>query len=475
MVMQLLPEIAVCAGIVLAFGLSLTNTMTPRRTRGFVIAWTLVVIASAIAAQHETGLLFSGSYRIDAYSQFFKILIGFGLFANALLGWPLRSIPRSQSPEYYLFFYSAGLGMMLLSSVYNFLLLYLSMELLSYSLYIMIGMRRDRTESIESTVKYFLVGATSSAIGLYGVTFIYGAVSGLGFSEMITALQTHAASVPMLESGLVMVFSSFLFKLAAFPFHVWAPDAYDAAASPVAMFLSSVAKLAGIAALFRIVFIGHPLMPRMGTALGIIAILTMSYGNFVAFRQKSVKRLFAYSSIAQAGYIILGMLGLSQSAPQAILYYAVIYLLMNLALFMVTIELERKTQDPLITSFAGLHQRAPLMALTLMIVLFSLAGVPPLAGFFGKWLLFSSAVEAGYTTLVILAITNSVVSLFYYLFLVKSAYYGDPKERFPRMESRRVPKYAAVVISLAVFILGAYPQPLVAYLTSLNLPVTLLP
>ena len=473
--MQLLPEIAVCGGIVLAFFLSMSNTISMERVRGFMLTWGVVVIAAALFATNETGLLFANSYRVDAYSQFFKLLIGIGLFANVLLGWPLRSIPRSQSPEYYLFFYSAGLGMMLLASVYNFLILYLSMELLSYSLYVMIGMRRDRTESVESTVKYFLIGAASSAIGLYGVTFIYGAVQGLGFGEMVTALQTHALNTRMLVPGLVMVFSSFLFKLAAFPFHVWAPDAYDAAASPVAMFLSSVGKLAGIAALFRIVFLTHPHLPGLGTALGIIAVLTMSYGNFVAFRQVSVKRLFAYSSIAQAGYIILGMLGLAASAPQAILYYSVIYLLMNLALFMVTIELEQKTQDPPIAGFRGLHQRAPLMALTLMVVLFSLAGVPPLAGFFGKWLLFSSAMEAGFTVLVSLAILNSVVSLFYYLFLVKAAYYGDPKETFAKLHPRRVPTYAAIAISLAVLLLGVFPQPLVAYLTSLNLPLTLMP
>jgi NADH-quinone oxidoreductase subunit N len=142
---------------------------------------------------------------------------------------------------------------------------------------------------------------------------------------------------------------------------------------------------------------------------------------------------------------------------------------------MVTIELEQKAPDPLIEGFRGLHQRAPLMALTLMIVLFSLAGVPPLAGFFGKWLLFSAAAEAGYTVLVALAILNSVVSLFYYLFLVKSAYYGDPKETFPKLVSRRVPTYAAAIISLAVLLLGCYPQPLVSYLLSLNLPVTLMP
>ncbi len=473
--MQLLPEIAVCGGIILAFLLSMSNTITALHVRRYMLVWGVVVIGASLYAHAESGLLFTDSYRVDAYSQFFKILIGIGLFANALLGWPLRSIPRSQSPEYYLFFYSAGLGMMLLASVYNFLILYLSMELVSYSLYVMIGMRRDRTESVESTVKYFLIGAASSAIGLYGVTFIYGAVGGLGFSDMIHALQANAPNTQMLVPGLVMVFSSFLFKLAAFPFHVWAPDAYDAAASPVAMFLSSVGKLAGIAALFRIVFLTHPHLPAMGTALGIIAVLTMSYGNFVAFRQKSVKRLFAYSSIAQAGYIILGMLGLATSAPQAILYYSVVYLLMNLALFMVTIELEQRAPDPQIESFRGLHQRAPLMALTLMVVLFSLAGVPPLAGFFGKWLLFSSAMEAGYTVLVALAILNSVISLFYYLFLVKAAYYSNPNEKFRKLESRPVPTYAAIFISLAVLVLGAYPQPLVAYLLSLDLSRVLMP
>jgi NADH-quinone oxidoreductase subunit N len=274
---------------------------------------------------------------------------------------------------------------------------------------------------------------------------------------------------------LVMVFSSFLFKLAAFPFHFWAPDAYDGAASPVAMFLSSVGKLAGIAALFRIVFLAHTYVPKMTVALGVIAILTMTYGNFVAFRQRSVKRLFAYSSIAQAGYILLGMLGLNQSAPQAVLFYAVIYLLMNLVLFMVAIELETKHPEPHLEDFQGLHQRNPLMALTLMITLFSLAGVPPLAGFFGKWLLFSSAAEAGFIWLVVLAILNSVVSLFYYLFLVKAAYYGDPKENYPKMISRATPRVAAFAISIAVVLLGTYPAPLMNYLLALNLPHTLLP
>ncbi len=475
MVMNLLPEIASAAGILMIFVLCLFENFSSEKTRWMAVIWSAVMVVCTILAAHEQAMLFSNSYRIDAYSQFFKLLIAVGLGLNALVGWPLRSIPGPQRNEYYLLFFSAGLGMMLLASVYNFLVLYLAMELTSYSLYAMVGMRRDRTEAVESTVKYFLVGAASSAIGLYGLSFIYGGVGAMGFGELVTALQSHGAALGLVVPGLVMVFSSFLFKLAAFPFHVWAPDAYDGAASSVAMFLASVSKLAGIAALFRIVFMTHAYLPRMEITLGIIAVLTMSYGNFVAFRQTKVKRLFAYSSIAQAGYILLGMIGLSNSSTQAVLFYAVIYLLMNVVLFMVTLEMETKAPDPHITSFHGLYRRNALMALALMVSLFSLAGVPPLSGFFGKWLLFSSAAENGHVWLVVIAILNSVVSLYYYLLLVKSAYYGQAEESLSPLKSLPVPRLAAYGLSALIVLLGVYPRPLMDYLAGLDLVRTMLP
>jgi NADH-quinone oxidoreductase subunit N len=475
MVTMLLPEVAATVTILLFFVLTLFERLTAERARLFAISSSLCLIIAAALSLDQAALLFSAGYRVDSYSQLFKLLVAVGLFANATLGWPLRSIPRTQRTEYYLFFFSAGLGMMFLASVFNFLLLYLAMELVSYSLYIMVGMRRDRTEAVESTVKYFLIGAASSAVGLYGLSFIYGAVGGLGFGQLVTSLQAGTVIDGMVIAGIVLVFSSFLFKLAAFPFHVWAPDAYDGAASPVAMFLSSVSKLAGIAALFRIVYLCDPYLPRMDIALGIIAVLTMSYGNFVAFRQTSVKRLFAYSSIAQAGYIILGMIGHDQSAPQAVVYYSIVYLLMNLVLFMVTMELEAKVPDPAIDGFRGLYKRSALLALALMIALFSLAGVPPLAGFFGKWLLFSSAAQAGHIWLVAIAILNSVISLYYYLFLVKAAYFGSASDSYPVLPPRTLPRTAAFILSAAIALLGIYPLPLMDYLTSINLIAALTP
>ena len=256
------------------------------------------------------------------------------------MGWPLRTIPGAQRPEYYFLFFAAGLGMMLLASAFNFLVLYVAMELLSYSLYTMVGMRRARTESIESSVKYIIIGATASAIGLFGVSYIYGATGSLNFGELVASLKGSAAPSALLLPGLIMVLSSFLFKLAAFPFHAWAPDAYETAASPVAMFLASVSKLAGIAFLFRLVYMVKPHLPEFETVIGILALVTMTFGNLVAFRQKSVKRLFAYSSIAQAGYLMIGMIGFGASSPIAVVFYSAIYLLMNLVVFAVVLELE---------------------------------------------------------------------------------------------------------------------------------------
>ncbi|MCC6477043.1 NADH-quinone oxidoreductase subunit N [bacterium] len=475
MIDVLLPEVSALTGLLILFFLSLSDNLSDALARRVTLIWSLVTVVCSFIALDQTGLLFSESYRIDSYSQLFKLIIAVGLFFNALLGWPLRSIPEEQRTEYYLFFFSAGLGMMLLASVFNFLVLYLAMELVAYSVYAMVGMRRDRTESIESAVKYFLVGAVSSAVGLYGLSLIYGAAQGLTFGALVEALRQGTVEPRLLIPGVVMVFSSFLFKLAAFPFHVWAPDAYDGAASPVAMFLASVSKLAGIAALFRIVYLLHPFLPRLETALGVIAILTMSYGNFVAFRQKSAKRLFAYSSIAQAGYILLGMIGFAASSPQAVMFYSIVYLLMNLVLFLVTLALEESRADPEISSFAGLYKRNALLAFSLMVSLFSLAGVPPLSGFFGKWLLFSSAAEQGHIWLVVLAILNSVISLYYYLFVVKAAYFGDPDKKYSPLPSTFTARSAAFVLSVAIAMLGLFPRPLFDFLTSLNLAQALAP
>ncbi|MBK6764756.1 MAG: NADH-quinone oxidoreductase subunit N [bacterium] len=309
--------------------------------------------------------------------------------------WAGRCVPfhPEQKTEYYFLFFAAGLGMMLLTSAFNFLVLYVAMELLSYSLYTLVGMRRQRTESIESSVKYLIIGAAASAIGLFGVSYIYGATGSLNFGAMTAGLANTTAHTALLLPGLVLVLSSFLFKLAAFPFHAWAPDAYEGAASPVAMFLASVSKLAGIAVLFRLVYLVKPYLPEFEIVVGLLALATMTFGNLVAFRQTSVKRLFAYSSIAQAGYLMLGMIGFGESAPEAVVFYSVIYLLMNLVVFSVVLELERMGEDPSLTNFQGLYKRNALMALALLVALFSLAGVPPLAGFFGKWLLFSSAAQ----------------------------------------------------------------------------------
>lgn len=474
MILQLLPEFAALAALMVLFFVTLGNSISDKTARLITLVLSAVVIVAAIAAQNQQGMMFADSYRLDSYSQFFKILMAIGLFANGLLGWPLRSLPTEQRSEYYFLFFAAGLGMMLLASAFSFLVLYVAMELLSYSLYTMVGMRRARTESIESSVKYIIIGATASAIGLYGVSYIYGATGSLNFGELIAHLKSASSPSALLMPGLVMVLSSFLFKLAAFPFHAWAPDAYESASSPVAMFLASVSKLAGIAFLFRLVYMVKPYMPEFETVIGILALVTMTFGNLVAFRQNSVKRLFAYSSIAQAGYLLLGMIGFGDSAPTAVVFYSAIYLLMNLVVFAVVLELERVSEDPTLASFQGLYKRNALMAIALLVSLFSLAGVPPLAGFFGKWLLFSSAAEGGHIWFVAIAILNSVLSLYYYLFLVKAAYFGDVPVTVNK-DAKPGPQFAILLTTIAIALLGIYPRVLTEYISGLNLPGSLLP
>lgn len=474
MMMQLLPEFTTLGALLVLFLLTMSNSLDQKLARLATLICAVFVVIAAWAALPEHGMLFADSYRLDSYSQFFKLLMAIGLMLNALLGWPLRSIPGEQKTEYYFLFFAAGLGMMLLASAFSFLVLYVSMELLSYSLYTLVGMRRQRTESIESSVKYLIIGAAASAIGLFGVSYIYGATGSLNFGVMTDALAKATANTTLILPGLVLVLSSFLFKLAAFPFHAWAPDAYESSASPVAMFLASVSKLAGIAVLFRIVYLVKPYLPEFEIVVGLLALASMTFGNFVAFRQTSVKRLFAYSSIAQAGYLMLGMIGFSASAPEAVVFYSVIYLLMNLVVFSVVLELERAGEDPKLSDFQGLYKRNALMALALLVALFSLAGVPPLAGFFGKWLLFSSAAHGGHLWFVVLAILNSVISLYYYLFLVKAAYYGDAPEGQP-VAAKGGPRFAILVITIAIAGLGIYPRILTEYIGTLNLPKALLP
>ncbi len=474
MMLPLLPEWACLLAILVLFFATLIDKLSDTTARRLSLVMGVVIIAAAFMARGEQGMLFADSYRVDSYSQFFKLLIGIGLFANALLGWPLRTLPQAQRSEYYLLFFSAGLGMMLLAGAFNFLVLYVAMELLSYSLYVMVGMRRARTESIESSIKYIIIGAAASAIGLFGVSYIYGATGSLNFDALINGLRSGTTSQELLLPGLVMVLSSFLFKLAAFPFHAWAPDAYESASSPVAMFLASVSKLAGIAVLFRLTYMVKPFLPAFEIVIGILAIVTMTFGNFVAFRQTSVKRLFAYSSIAQAGYLMIGMIGFGDSSPTAVVFYSVIYLLMNLVVFSVVLELERAKEDPTLESFQGLYRRNALIAMALLVSLFSLAGVPPLAGFFGKWLLFSSAAQGGHMWFVVLAILNSVVSLYYYLFLVKAAYFGEPPANFDKPQSSTT-RWAILVTTIFIALLGIYPRVLTEYISGLDLSRALLP
>jgi NADH-quinone oxidoreductase subunit N len=453
-----LPELMLCAGLFAHLCLTLAAKTPSLRVLARVAA---VFAAAALgAAFYSLGLsgdLFMGTYRVDALAQCFKTLMGLGLLFTVFVSSGTSAIPVGRSAEYFVFLFSGALGMFLMPGSMNLLTLYVSMELSSYSLYLLTAMRQDRRNA-ESGVKYLLLGAAASGVFLWGASLVVGLAQSASLTEI--ARQAGALSAePAFLLGIVFMFFAFLFKLSAFPVHFWAPDVYETAATPVTTFIATASKAAAVAVLTRIL-LSVGVWAGMASLLGIFAFLSMTLGNTVALVQKDAKRLLAYSSVAQAGYLLVGLLAGSPQGYSSALFYAIAYLLMNAGVFLVVSVIAQDTgrDNPQLADFNGLAERSPRLALLLLLSLLSLAGIPPLAGFTGKWILFSAAMDKGHWFLVLWGVLNSVVSLFYYLTLVKHAYLEKPAagktlRLSPGME------VLAMVILLVIVLLGVYPDP----------------
>jgi NADH-quinone oxidoreductase subunit N len=386
----------------------------------------LALIAASFYSLHANGQIFHSTYRVDLLSQGFKLLFSLCFFVTILFSDKMLSIKDNRRVEYFLILCSATLGMMMMPSAVDILTLYISMELSSYSLYLLVGIHKDK-KNAEASVKYYLLGAITSGVMLWGFSLIAG-LSGTTSLFEITALLPSLIHQPAYALGVVLVSMAFFFKLSAFPMHFWAPDVYESAALPVVSFIATASKAAAVSILIRFLLLsGQPASYVL--ILGALAFISMTIGNCVALVQTDVKRLLAYSSVAQAGYILVGLLANSFEGYSMSFFYAVAYVLMNTGAFLVTLVLSKAIgrDNPKLSDFDGLAERSPFMALLLLLSLLSLAGIPPLVGFTGKWVLFSAAMDKGHWFLVLWAVLNSVVSLFYYLTLVKHAYLEKPK------------------------------------------------
>lgn len=435
--------------------------LAPNARRDYTVA---IVLAGVILVLTATGLemngtLFNNVYQVDLYSQVFKCLLAVGLFLVIFMCKELSGIASNHHSECYLLLFISTLAMMLLVSSMHLLALYVALELSSYCLYVLVFLRRETRWGLMSGLKYFLVGICASAIMLFGIALIYGATGAMHLDDLGQVPLALMGS-PMVAAGVLMILGGLFFKLAVFPFHFWAPDAYEGAPNQVAAFISTVSKVAAIAVLVRLVSISQGMEASLANGLIAIAIITMTVGNLAAIGQTDFKRLMAYSSIAQAGYLMLGLLCMTPAGYTGSIFYVAGVLAMKFTCFMVMIKVADDGRNLQIAELAGLHRRSPLLAMALMMALFGLAGIPPTIGFSGKLVIFKAAIEQGYLLLVIIAMINVVISLYYYLRVLKAAYLDEAPNEPPALVLSYPSRVLAIVMVMVIVGIGFYPTAL---------------
>jgi len=411
------------------FFLVLSMLPGPRSRRNYFSALFLAaagILVCLITVKSE-GVIFFNAYQVNLFSQVFKVLLSLGLFLVICLCPNLTAVKAKHHPEFYLLLFVCTLAMMMLVSSVHLLAMYVSLELSSYALYILVALRRDKDMGIEAGIKYFLIGIFASAVMLFGMALLYGTTQATYVNEMAKVLP-GLIDKPAVVIGLLLTLGGFFFKLAVFPFHFWAPDVYQGAANQVTAYIATASKVAAMALLIRMVAltgsaaVGNYLVHILVT----LSIVSMTVGNLSAIVQKDIKRLLAYSTVAHAGYVLIGILSMNRSGYSGVIFYALALLVMKFTAFLVVVKVADDDNNLQIDQLAGLHQRSPLLAMALMVSIFSLAGIPPTIGFAGKLFIFLAAMEQGYFTLVLIAMINVVVSLYYYLLVLKAAYLLKP-------------------------------------------------
>lgn len=372
-----------------------------------------------------------GIYRVDLFSQVMKIILAATLPLVLLVCDKPNVLRQDGIRELPFFLLLSTAGLMLMTSATEMITLYLALELSAFPMYAMVAMHRNRMIGSEGATKYMIQGMAASAVTLYGMSFLYG-LSGSTKFGVIAAAIPELVTQPLFWVGLVLTFTGFLFKLALFPFHFWTPDTYMAAPHPVATFIATASKVGAIAVLCRLVaLVAWGDMTIHGEALRVVliilAVAAMTIGNLAALVQKDFKRLLGYSAIAHAGYIVVALQAFSSLGHTAIVFYTIGYLAMTFLCFMVACEVGRDRDQVPVEALSGLWKRSPFLGLCLLIGIFGLTGLPPTAGFIGKWFLFSAALEGGQFVLVLIAALNSAIALYYYLRVLRVAYLLDPE------------------------------------------------
>jgi NADH-quinone oxidoreductase subunit N len=458
-VSALVVELGLAALMLLVFGLGLGRGPARSRVIGLVTAAGLALLLVLALGSPGPGETFGGAFVMDDLARFLKVLFLAATLLGVVGGLARPAAPAGQRAlEYHLLVLASLLGMLLLASARELVLLFVAFELMSIPLYVLAGFVKRDARAVEASLKFFLVGSLSTAVLAYGLSFVYGATG-------TTSLPRLAAAVgeagPLLDLGFLLVLAGIGFKIAAFPFHMWVPDTYEAAATPFVAWLSVAPKAAGFAVLFRVFVEGAgPTATQWVPVAAGLGALTIIGGNLMALPQTDVKRLLAYSGIAHIGYMLVGVAAVSASGVAVVLFYLVAYVFSNVGAFLVVDAVGEAGGSTAIAGFRGLAQRSPVLALTMLVFLLSLGGIPFVLGFWAKLYVFWAAAEAGLYWLVLVGAVLTVVALFYYLAVAKSMYIDAPTDPAPVA----VPVALGWVIgacALAVVLLGLYPSPLV--------------
>jgi len=476
-----LPELVLLIGSLALFVVALGESRG-HQARLVALGTALAAVLAALFCFGQQGLLFNGAYRVDLFSQVLKLVFAGGFFLILLLSGNLSDVREEVKPEYYLFLTISVVGLTMLVSCVDLITLVVALEVSAFPLYLMIPMRRERTgqrAQMECTIKYMMFGIAANGImffgmsylfGLTGTTSLIGSAAGPG---LLAKLQAHLHS-PVAIVGLAMTFCGLYYKLAIFPFHFWTPDVYQGAANETASLIASLPKIGGVAVMVRFVSLATPDNHVIALLLAILATGSMFYGNLIALIQKDFKRLLGFSGIAHAGYALIGFVALSEAGYSAALYYIVGYLLMVLACFVVICKVSKDGTNVAIEELAGLHRRAPLLALTLAVGVFALAGIPPFVGFMGKLSLLTAAWEKGHSTIVILAMINAAIAVYYYLSVVREAWFRDPGD-LPAIRLDWPTRALCVLLISGILVLGLAPAKVMSTLATSVARVNLAP
>jgi NADH-quinone oxidoreductase subunit N len=425
----------------------------------FGIAFILLTLLASIPIGGFKIHGFNNMLVWDSYAFAFFII-----FAIAYILTTLGSVDYLKSNdinkgEYYIIMFFSIIGMMFMVSATDLSVFYLGLETMAISMYIMAGFNKKDKKSNEAGIKYFIIGAFSSGILLYGLSYVYGYTGSTKYVDIAGMIKSNGLESFNIKLGLVMMLTGFAFKISAVPFHMWAPDVYSGAPTPVTGFMTVAPKAASFGALIRFVWIAlEPAQMEWKLFFSILAVLTMTYGNLVAIAQSNVKRMLAYSAISHAGYMLIGVVAGNELGYQSIALYMIIYGFMNIGAFTILSQLKNKgiIEDESLSSFAGLAKKHPLASVAMLIFMFSLAGIPPLAGFIGKFYIFSAAIKSGVVWLAIVGVINSVIGCYYYMRVTIFMYFKEPEVE-SYVDIKPASFIATFIAVIFVLLIGVFP------------------